>query len=252
MVAHYLKEIEELEEVAVIEKRFNSIEHFHRNVEVFILLEGEMQIHLNGKNIKLKSGSTVFFDSYDIHSYLNVPKSIKARALVVPYSIMSEYDTLKADKMVSEHVVHDRNFAFQLNSLVTQFILGKTTNTIKNYTVKLILSLILDKLKFKNTVEKDDTELIRKILIYVSEHFKEKLSLVSLSLKFGYAKEHISRVFHKYLSCSVPNYINGIRFNYVESQMKYGKKSLSELVFESGFGSLQTYYRFKAKVKKDN
>jgi methylphosphotriester-DNA--protein-cysteine methyltransferase len=90
-------------------------------------------------------------------------------------------------------------------------------------------------------------------LFYINQNFKEEINLKILAKQFGYTAEHISRVFNHYLNVSLPEYINGLRLDYVENAIKEGsKENITSLLFSAGFKSIQTYYRAKNKRKNSH
>lgn len=235
--------------VIVTNKRFACPMHFHRNAEVFLLNEGVYIAIIENKEVVLKAGDICFFDSYNAHAFLKGMSNVKARLLTIPYNLLDEYNVVKADRKLAGNIISDKELCNSLIDIVDRFIKNGKSENVKQVATKLILALISEKLVFTGKKDKNETELIRKILVYISAHFKEKISLALLSRHFGYTEEHISREFHRYLSVGISEYINWLRYNYIECEIKKGRKGLGEIVFEGGFGSLQTYYRFKAKMK---
>lgn len=241
--------VRERERVQIISKNFTSSEHFHINAEIFLVGEGCCHVEINGEKKELSTGDICFFESYNLHAFHVDNENVKARLIKVPYTLLEDYYILKADRQLSSNVIASRHLCNYLIELVDK-LLTSSSVLVKNSTAKLIVAIIAEKLHFSVVKEKNETELIRKILGYISIHFREKISLTEISKSLGYAGEHVSRIFHKYLDMGIPDYINSLRYKYVEGQLKQGRRGLQEVVFESGFGSLQTYYRYKAKVKK--
>ncbi|MBQ9756325.1 MAG: helix-turn-helix domain-containing protein, partial [Clostridia bacterium] len=80
------------------------------------------------------------------------------------------------------------------------------------------------------------------------DNFRSEITLSGLAKEFGYSVEHVSRVFHKYLKTGIPEYVNGLRLNCVEQLVKaHPEKKITEIIFDSGFNSIQSYYRNKAR-----
>ena len=122
--------------------------------------------------------------------------------------------------------------------------------SVRDAAAELFLSLIETRLVMSPGKEKDETQLIRDVLSYISEHFRGDVSLPKIAKKFGYAQAHISRVFHRYTDTGLPRYVNGLRLNYVESALLNSPDAnLTRLIFDAGFKSLSTYYRAKAQYR---
>ena len=111
-----------------------------------------------------------------------------------------------------------------------------------------LLALIESRLQMVPDKEKDETQLIRMLLSYLSECFREEISLPLLARKFGYTEAHLSRVFHRYTNTGLPRYLNRLRLNYVENRKKNDPDAdLTQVIFDAGFRSIPTYYRAKAQ-----
>ena len=96
--------------------------------------------------------------------------------------------------------------------------------------------------------ERDETQLIRAVLSYLSEHFREDVSLPVIARKFGYAQAYVSRVFHRYTNTGLPRYVNRLRLNYIETRRRNDPSaSLTDLIFDAGFKSIPTYYRARSQ-----
>lgn len=251
MINELHKNMDEVESIQISNKRFACKLHVHRHAELFLLSSGKYVVNDEGVKKELKKGDIVFFDSYSLHSFEGSSSPVNARLLKIPFTLLDEYHSIKKDRKLISNLVTDKVLCDDLIAMADKYLLGNYSDIVKNLAVRLIVSIVAERFCFTVEKDKDETELIRKFLIYLGIHFKEKISLNSMSKYFGYTEEHISRVFHKYMKCGIPEYVNFLRYEYIESQIKHKKKSLNALVFESGFGSLQTYYRFKSKIKSE-
>ena len=91
---------------------------------------------------------------------------------------------------------------------------------------------------------------MRQILTYLQTHFQGEVSRAAIAKALGYSQEHISHVFRRYTGKSLTEYVNGLRFSYMEQLCKTGdKRTATELMFEAGFKSQHTYYRQKKKLE---
>ena len=112
--------------------------------------------------------------------------------------------------------------------------------------VALFIAVLCEGLEFSETKIWNQTVLMREVLTYIQNNFKEDCSATKLAAQFGYSKEHLSRIFNKYVDKTIPEYINDLRMSFFEGN-KAKSKNLNELIFESGFKSVQTYYRWKKR-----
>ena len=71
------------------------------------------------------------------------------------------------------------------------------------------------------------------------------ITVKEIAKNLGYTESHISRIFHQYIGYTIPHYTNILRLSYIEKNLKKKEGSLTQLIMESGFKSLQSYYRNK-------
>ena len=58
-------------------------------------------------------------------------------------------------------------------------------------------------------------------------------------------------IFHTYLGKGLSEYVNELRLSYIDSLIEDGDaRSITELIYDAGFGSQQTYYRERKKAEK--
>ena len=224
--------------------------HFHRNLEILAVHSGKHRVMLNGKAYDVNAGDVFFCGSFDLHSYQETEQYKQDDCLIiVPARITVRFNERNKGSRPAHPVVHDEKLCCELLDIADKWILNSQENeNVRFAAAELFLSLIETHLDLIPDKEKDETQLIREILSYLSEHFREDVSLPKIARTFGYAEAHISRVFHRYLNIGLPRYVNRLRLNYAESVMQNSPAAdLTRVIFDAGFKSLPTYYRAKAQ-----
>lgn len=223
--------------------------HFHQNAEIFILLSGEYRIVVNGEGRELSSGDVLFIDSYDIHEYPDERKCDSC-VIILPYHLMSHFNRLRANRTPTESVIHSPRLAKELIYIIDNFLDESRPDAVRDDATELILSLIYSAMEFGECEYKSEASLVRKILFYIQDNYRTDINRSSIAHELGYTAEHISRVFNKHLSRSLCDYINSLRLTYVEYRLaEANPPTLTNLIYEAGFNSEQTYYRAKRKKK---
>jgi len=228
--------------------KFTFPSHFHQKIEIFLLIEGSLDVSLNGMHYSLRSGDIMFFDSYDVHSYSKHDLDVKGLAIIIPLSSAKNFLSRKDGKKVIFPCISNAELCNKLYSIAIDYIATNDhDNTVKNSAIELFLSILEEKLPYGKNNFSDETTLMQNILLYISENFRSDLTLSLIAKKFGYSKEHVSRVFHRYMNVGLPEYINNLRLDYIQNNSQ-GKK-ITKLLFDAGFNSIQSYYRAKSKRK---
>ena len=225
--------------------------HFHRTLEILIVNKGSHTVVLNGVPYAVKDGDIFFCGSYDLHSYgvSNCAEQDDC-IVIVPARLTSAFNERHKGLRPASPVIHEPELCRELLSIADRWMSEGNANAVRGAATELFLSLIEEKLPMAPGKEKDETQLIRMILSYLSSHFREDVTLPYLAKKFGYTEAHVSRVFHRYTNTGLPRYLNRLRLNYVEDRRKNDPAAdLTQVIFESGFKSIPTYYRAKTQIE---
>lgn len=221
--------------------------HFHANLEIFILKSGSYTLTINGIKYDIGAGDIAVCDCYDIHDYKCALQGDDC-VIIIPFRLLDKYNHKRKNMGLANNVIHDESLASKLIGIIDSYIINETNVDIVESAALLLLSLLEENLKYSSNGRYGDFELIHKILSYIQENYTKDISRSSISESLGYTEAHISRVFHRYMGIGIPRYINGLRFDQVRYLRRSGdKRSDLELIYESGFKSEQSYYRYKNK-----
>lgn len=227
--------------------------HFHINVEIYIIRHGNAEISCNGKEYRLSDGNIAFFDSYDIHSYEKTyTNGVDDCVLIVPLKYLSKFNSLKKSAKIVCPVISDAELVDRVLQLIDCYVKNSNPEWVRASAVDLILSLIHEKLEYAQDDGSTDKELIMTILSFMNKNFKNDVSLKALSNALGYNPSHLSRTFRKYMNVGIPEYVNNLRLDYVEKACTDKNVKITELIFDAGFKSIQSYYRNKKRLDKSD
>ena len=232
----------------------NFPEHFHASLEVFIVMSGRHAVTHGDKEIVLTAGSIMVFDSYDIHGYngLNTEAAPAGGDLVViiPYKYLGELNRIRGKRKITSPKITDSLLCRELSEIALKYFTENSSATagVKKAAAKLFISLICERLTFSDVKCGDEGELIRTILTYIHTNFKSDISLSAMASELGFSEAYISRTFHRYIKKSFSAYVNSLRIDYINEIRSQGdKRKTIDLLYEAGFQSQQTYYRWMKK-----
>lgn len=231
--------------------------HFHSNLELFIVRQGKYEVTKNGESFIVGNDSVFLFDHYDLHSYSKLDNTRDDCVVMIPNEVSKAFDLAKNGKTIKTTLIHDKKLVNVILNAIDEMNLIPVGNGVaddKYYVdsvINYILCLLYKRLEYVDPVEnsQNESDYIRKMLIYISEHFRGDITATSLASQMGYSREYVSRLFNKYMKESIPSYINKTRAHYVEEQKKDSEKSLTEIIMDAGFNHTSSYYRFINKNK---
>lgn len=225
--------------------------HYHRTFEVFLLKKGSYELSINERLYSCGDGSVAIVDSFDTHAYKRIAPVGEDCVIMIPYRYLMRFNARRKGMRVAQPVVTDARLCDTLLSIADTYMSRGEKELIREAGAELFLAVLSENMQFAEGKGRDEVELVRKLLASIYENFREDVSRETLAKIVGYTPTYVSRVFHRYLHVGISEYVNGLRLDYVQQMRQNGDaRTLTELVYDSGFKSMQTYYRCKAKLKK--
>lgn len=214
---------------------------FHSQIELYFVEEGEIKAFINDHQKILKKDHMAITMSYDAHLFRSVKKS-KSSILFIPLEICNEFSELIKGKNINNPFICDVDTVNKIKSYVNEIKDGCNDIQLRGY-LYVVLGIVLDNVFLTETDRSFEPELSSAILIYLNQNFREKITLDTLSLKFGYSKSYLSRFFKKNFGIGFNRYVNILRLRHYLLLMHEKNYTNTYCAFESGFDSLGTFYR---------
>ena len=235
---------EEQNRLTYARKTFSSINtpvHFHSQIEIYMVLSGELEVLINDRTRVLKAGEIAVSFSYDAHGYRSA-NEVEVLYLIVPTDLCGEFSALLAGKHTGSPFINDPATCQTVRSALERIGQGANELSTRGY-IYVILGAILALIPTEKKSETPPSRFSAELLIYVNKHFKEELTLTHLSTAFGYNSAYLSRTFQKTFGISFGRYLSMIRLREAILLLRDRKKNVTECALESGFGSVRSFYR---------
>lgn len=224
--------------------------HFHINPEILVVNKGGYDLTVSGRKYSVTAGDIAVIDSYETHSYdvRHPSDSYDDIVLILPYSLIGKLMTDPEGRYIAEPVIHSPELCREIFDISQKYLLPDVSEATRRSAVSLMVSRIYEKAVMDKKRKGGEAALLRRILSFIQDNFRGNISRGAIAKEIGYTEAHISRVFHSYIGKGISEYVNGLRLAYIDRMIAEGdKRSLTELIFEAGFGSQQTYFRAKKK-----
>lgn len=216
--------------------------HFHSNIEIIYVLEGSIEITVNGKTRHLQSRELSVANSYELHTY-KTPQYSHCYILLIPTGMIESFFQQTQDQNFSSPFLvagsHDRQLREVIDNLAT---LNESEGSImlKGY-LYILLGLLSEALGMaKNHYRSNVNDLMRKTLIYLEQHYTEALTLEDISHHVGYSKRYLSHLINANLNCSFHYYLNLLRARHAARLIHNTNYSIQEIAYQSGFRHIRT------------
>lgn len=242
MKAEFLLQREKIRKLEVTEISNQTYRlHFHSHIEICLVTDGELEVWINDQRKILKKGEISVAWSYDAHAYY-APENARSISAIIPPHLFEEFLPLLKNRHASYPFLSDPVLFEELYDLMKKLSACKEELTCKGY-VYVILGTLIKNMNFEESPVHSDRRLSSKVLMYMNEHFHEKINLSDVAHALGYSPNHMSLMFKNTMRLTFNQYLALLRLRETVILMREGEKSITDCAFESGFQSLRSFYR---------
>jgi len=218
--------------------------HFHSAIEILIGREGVLRALINQTEYYVHAGEILVTNPYEVHSYSFCGDGEPIVSVVIfPLDYVSGFFKLRKNGKFATNYLNDPEVYKNAVELLYMFDIARTTG---KPTLAKSLGLSLFEMIAVNiplTQKRDEqADLIKDILCFLYENFREPIALPELAKKYGYSPNYFSSLFHSYMNMNLNEFVNRLRLNEVVQKVNDGA-DLITAAFDAGFNSLRTFYR---------
>ena len=225
--------------------------HWHSAVEVLYVESGSLSVNLEGEKKVVSSGEIVVVNAEVLHGFEKLSDDLSY------YFLMVSDEFLKSKKLYGEMVFITPIIKSNELEKVYLKMIKECEQKSDCYKV-LISSLIIQffvilnrsyKMTLERQIVSEDKKinLIRRATSYISEHYREKLSVDDIANYLHFSKSYLSHSFKEITGYSIVDYINLIRCHNAKLLLFEGY-TVSEVSNELGFSDISYFSRIFKKV----
>lgn len=218
---------------------FRYVPHLHLDFEMIYVLEGEVEVNVDGVCEKIGKGEMGLILQNRVHSY-ETPAHSRVWVCVFSSDHVKDFARVVRSKSCQScRLVPDKD----VRELVKARLVDETPQgLVLSSLLSLVCSLFYSSRSFFDSARGDDA-LFHSILGYISERFRENLTQRQMARDLGYEPHYLSRYFNSFFGRSFRTLLNEYRINYAKSLMSRPGISLSSVALESGFQSVRSFNR---------
>ena len=217
--------------------------HFHQAIEIIAVIQGHLDVILNGEAHTIYAGEIAVIPSFYVHTF-NTSEDNQDYVLTIPLSILQQFNK-----------TYSNDFDFFLPQGPYTETIFKTlafleehwadTNHFMQYgLINFFFGLLA---KAYPPTRKADAKgfFFASVLHYIDEHIFEDLSLETLSAHFGYSKNYFSAMFNRVMGVHLKDYVNRQRLQRAKERLDRAdrQETVLKIASDCGFNSLNTFYR---------
>lgn len=227
--------------------------HWHRAIEIMYVMEGEVNVEINGQTTSVCPGDVFLIDSMVPHS--SMTKGNHAILIQLPYSLLEKYipniDTLSFtfDCHTTDPIVQTKLIQFidvikqmqiifsiqpdggilRFNSLVFELLFQLYHN------FSHVVPGNFSKKKLQNFKRIDV------VLKYTEEHYYETISLSDIAVIACFEESYFCRFFKKNMGITYFQYLNELRLSHIHSDLLSTDLPLKTLLDKHGFTNYKLF-----------
>ena len=220
--------------------------HFHSQLELHFVDEGEIEVWINDKRKVLQAGEASVALSYDAHCYQTIGES-RASLVVIPTDLCEEFLYEVKNKRTTTPFIQNKEALEKLRTCYREMQAAENNRIKQLGYIYVLLGILMEEMQFEPLSSPIDTTLSSGILFYINEHYKENITLQSVAATLGYNPGYLSRYFKSCFQIGITQYITVIRLRAAVTLLHEGKHNVTYCALESGFNSVRSFYRAFAR-----
>lgn len=235
--------------------------HWHPEIEIHLLMEGESFFTIQNRDYYLKAGEGLFINQNILHLGRVTEKDL-CRSIVIrmePYFLDRDQKGIVYQKYVKPVIESRKLEQLRLSGVVPwqkqwmkDFleiadlfdekadgyeleIQGRVSKLWKEFYLQT------KHLQHIPLPENKDTEKMKMALSFIEENYEKKITLAQIAHACGTCQSECCRIFQEILKTSPMEYVNTVRIQNSLNALKNKKKSITEIAYQSGFSSASYY-----------
>ncbi len=248
---------------------WEGVPHFHEDIEIMTIKEGQLSYFVNGRNIVLHKGNTIVVNSNQIHYNMCIDGGTAKYVIAVIHpgilcnSVAVEMQAIRPIidnpdlpylrfRNLSEHTEEIRDLVLGLPAIRHDaFAVTKQFYQIWDIIRKQAETLG----KTEETISDPGMKSFKSMMYFISNSYQRRITLDDIASSGNISKSLCNTLFHKYVGESPINYLMHLRARKVAELLRSGNLSMTEIASLTGFGGVsymsETFRKFFGKSPRE-
>lgn len=242
------------------EERIYVHPHWHSAVEVLYILKGKASQQINNNLFDANEGNLVIIQGDQIHStYTSMDKNNEILVIQFEPEIY-KFFSATTESISFPELLNTADSSIKEAIVIINDIIDEIT--IKNIGYELFIkaavlklaAILLRNFNLNNRKKADSFQLnrakdmLKNTFKLIDENYSNTITLNQAVIASNLSVPHFCRLFKKYTGKSFINYLTFYRLSKAE-EMLLAPKSITEIAFDCGFGSITSFNRAFKKFK---
>lgn len=228
--------------------------HWHEDIELICILEGEMNYHINGRTILLNANDCLVINSRQLHyGYSHLHRHCRFACIIFHPNLLSANQKIYKNYVIP--IIENRKIEYlhyregsgnhlQIKELTDRILSVKSENE-NGYELEILsclqfLWLILFRQcsqAFPQKTEADNSDLAlqKKMVSYIYEHYQDSLTLDEISASSNISRSKCCNIFRQYLQQSPIEFLNKYRLEVGRYLLAHTSSGITQIALSCGF-----------------
>ena len=238
--------------------------HWHDELEIVVILSGEVSIFIAGCELKLKAGEGYFANSGILHSSALRSKTGWQHCIVFDPRVIASPDDIVWNTYVSPILTHENLPFIKLTPSISwqKDILSLAEKawssgarekadyalTVRS-SLSQITSLILHNINsetehpFTSKAQRDELR-IKKTLYYIETHFREQITIDDIAVSANISVSTLLRLYHDILHTTPIQHVLKYRLEQISDELLSGPNTaIADIAYSCGFNDISYFNR---------
>jgi Beta-xylosidase len=224
--------------------------YWHQSIELLYVLSGNAQVYCRNTQYNLREDDIILINMFDVHSVSG--NKCEVLSLKIDVSALDPEISHFSQKRFNcnSSIETDKTKFTPLKKLIALIVKaninpGDSIDLLnKSYIYELLYILTAYFNAEDNANSKDvnkNFERIKNIVIYINEHYKEKISLNSLAETFFLSTPYISKIFKEFIGISFSDYLTEIRLSHAVKDLANPNSKIEYISEKNGFSNTRSF-----------
>ncbi len=226
--------------------------HWHTSLELLMVLEGSIEITINGSTYQLHEEDIILINSNNIHEIHSTGAVMIA--LQIKLSMFKQFhadlNSMVFDCNSSTDEDYNRydNLRFVIASLIQSNAYHSDGTDYRNYSLSYyLIAQLLDNFKANSSdtiiTQQKHMERLTHIINYINDHYYENFTLNDLAAREGLSVPYLSHFFNKHMGIKFTQYYTGIKLEHALSDLITSNDSIETIAIKNGFTESHAFVR---------
>ena len=214
--------------------------HWHRSIEIFLVLEGGIDFYINAQRYRLLPGEFMLVNSNEVHS-IDSPEPNFTLVLQIPRGLFENY-MKDADHLLFRRSCQSDaelvSLIRRMQELYTHRQSGDLFHILSDF-YKMMYLLVTDyrilEVDEERRRQNKNLDRLSKITSYIQVNYRENLTLEGVAHIFGFSPAYLSKMFQKYAGINYKAYLLDLRTEAGYRLLMNTELAVGEIALECGF-----------------